>query len=116
MKMISPIIRPRKLNARALFLSFGEPCNVQPAAALNHGIVLRHRSIQRTLEGSPPILLDVHGQRSGGPRTGARLQHSAEGCHDGPYRKMKLRRLEDDKVAKSTVDKDVSVAKSFFNW
>jgi integrase len=30
--------------------------------------------------------------------------------------KMKLRRLEDDKVAKSTVDKNVSVAKSFFNW
>jgi len=30
--------------------------------------------------------------------------------------KMKLRRLEDDKVVKSTVDKNVSVAKSFFNW
>lgn len=30
--------------------------------------------------------------------------------------KMKLRRLEDAKVAKSTVDKNVSVAKSFFNW
>jgi integrase len=30
--------------------------------------------------------------------------------------KMKLRRLEDDKVAKSTIDKNVSVAKSFFNW
>jgi integrase len=30
--------------------------------------------------------------------------------------KMKLYRLEGDKVAKSTVDKNVSVAKSFFNW
>lgn len=29
---------------------------------------------------------------------------------------MKLRRLEEDKVAKSTVDKNVAVAKSFFNW
>ena len=32
------------------------------------------------------------------------------------FEKMKLRRLEDDKVAKSTVDKNVSVAKSFFSW
>ena len=31
-------------------------------------------------------------------------------------REWKLRRLEDDKVAKSTVDKNLSVAKSFFNW
>lgn len=29
---------------------------------------------------------------------------------------MKLRRLETDKVAKSTVDKNVAVAKSFFTW
>jgi excisionase family DNA binding protein len=29
---------------------------------------------------------------------------------------MKLQRLENDKVSKSTVDKNVAVAKSFFNW
>ena len=29
---------------------------------------------------------------------------------------MKLRRLENDKVSKSTVDKNVAVAKSFFSW
>jgi integrase len=29
---------------------------------------------------------------------------------------MKLQRLENDKVAKSTVDKNVAVAKSFFSW
>jgi integrase len=30
--------------------------------------------------------------------------------------RLKLQRLEKDKVAKSTVDKNVAVAKSFFNW
>jgi len=30
--------------------------------------------------------------------------------------RLKLQRLEEDKVAKSTVDKNVAVAKSFFNW
>lgn len=29
---------------------------------------------------------------------------------------MKLQRIENDKVAKATVDKNVAVAKSFFNW
>src|ERR1041385_454403 len=29
---------------------------------------------------------------------------------------MKLQRLENDRVAKSTVDKNVALAKSFFNW